>query len=210
MNTDFDDAFRVKFRSLLSLRRDVRKFLPKPIDEDLLQELLLCATKAPSVGLSEPWQYVRVKSLDRRVAIRAEFELANAEALSGYHGSKAKSYSALKLAGLDVAPEQFAVYADSDTSQGHGLGRQTMPETIEYSVVGSIMNLWLGARAHGVGLGWVSILRPGQINMILDVPASWKLVAYLCLGYPTDAVNEVPELERAGWEHRRPTTWHSR
>jgi 5,6-dimethylbenzimidazole synthase len=82
-----------------------------------------------------------------------------------------------------------------------GLGRRTMPETLEYSVVGAIVTLWLAARAHGVGVGWVSILEATRVNDILDVPQDWSLIAYLCLGYPEEETR-TPELERAGWETR--------
>ena len=84
---------------------------------------------------------------------------------------------------------------------GHGLGRKTMPEMLAYSVVGAVTTLWLAARAHGVGLGWVSILDPGEVDTTLDVPEGWKLVGYLCMGYPVEE-HTTPELVRAGWQNR--------
>ncbi len=197
----FSDAFRREFRELLVWRRDVRRFLSDPLPPGLLEELLELTRLAPSVGLSEPWRFLRVENVDARAAIREEFERANGEAMAGYSGEQAALYSRLKLAGLREAPEHLAVFVDNSTRKGAGLGRRTMPEMLEYSVISAITVLWLGARAHGVGMGWVSILDPVRVGTILGVPAEWSLVAYLCLGYPEEE-SCVPELERAGWEQR--------
>jgi 5,6-dimethylbenzimidazole synthase len=96
----------------------------------------------------------------------------------------------------------LAVFAETASETGHGLGRATMPETAEYSVVAAICAMWLAARAEGIGLGWVSILNPASIRATLDVPECWKFVGYLCIGYP-QAEDDRPELERADWEFRR-------
>jgi len=96
---------------------------------------------------------------------------------------------------------QLAVFADETTERGAGLGRQTMPETLRYSVVGAVHTLWLAARAEGVGVGWVSILEPEVVTRVLEAPADWTLVAYLCLGWPVEEHLD-PELERAGWQAR--------
>ena len=199
----FDDEFRERFRDLLIWRRDVRRFQREPLPPGLLQELIGLACLAPSVGLSEPWRFVQVIAPDRRLLIRQEFERSNAEALAGYSGEQAALYATLKLAGLDCAPVHLAVFADLATRQGSGLGRRTMPETLEYSVIGAIATLWLAARTRGVGLGWVSICAPERVREILAVPAEWQLVAYLCIGYP-EQEHDTPELERAGWEQRAP------
>ena len=198
---DFDDQFRQQLRSLIVWRRDVRSFRTDPLPAGLLEELVSLGCLAPSVGLSEPWRFVRVNTESRRTEVRAEFQRANREALAGYSGDQARLYAQLKLAGLDRAPVHLAVFADQATRKGMGLGRRTMPETLEYSVVGAIVTLWLAARAHGVGVGWVSILEASRVNAILDVPEDWSLIAYLCLGYPEEET-QTPELERAGWETR--------
>jgi 5,6-dimethylbenzimidazole synthase len=199
---DFDDAFRTGLVELLTWRRDVRRFRSAALPEGLIERLLDGAALAPSVGLSQPWRFVLVENAARRAAVRANFERANAEALAAYAGDEAGRYARLKLAGLDEAPVHLAVFADRSTVQGRGLGRQTMPETIEYSAVIAIHTLWLLARAHGVGMGWVSILDPLELVRTLDVPAAWSLVAYLCLGYPAET-DDTPALERQGWERRR-------
>jgi 5,6-dimethylbenzimidazole synthase len=202
-HNEFDDDFREQFRQLLIFRRDVRRFCSTPLPDGLLEELVGLTCLSPSVGLSEPWRFVQVSTAGTRAQIRAEFERANAEALAGYSGDQAALYARLKLAGLDCAPVHLAVFADRGTSKGSGLGCRTMPEMLEYSVVAAITTLWLAARAHGVGMGWVSILDPSRVSAILAVDERWHLVAYLCLGYPEE-VSDTPELERAAWEKRQP------
>ncbi len=198
---DFDDEFHRQLRSLIVWRRDVRCFRTDQLPDGLLEELVGLGCLAPSVGLSEPWRFVRVSSESRRAAVRSEFQKANTEALAGYSGDQARLYVQLKLEGLDRAPVHLAVFADQGTRKGMGLGRQTMPETLQYSVVGAIVTLWLAARAYGVGVGWVSILDATRVKTILDVPDDWNLIAYLCIGYPEEE-SCTPELERVGWEKR--------
>jgi 5,6-dimethylbenzimidazole synthase len=197
----FDAAFKAQFAELVRWRRDVRRFRPHPVEVHLVERLLTLASHAPSVGLSQPWRFVLVQSAERRQAIGANFSKTNKAALDGYDGERAACYARLKLEGLAQAPIHLAVCADETTTQGHGLGRQTMPETIRYSVVAAIQTLWLAARAEGLGLGWVSILEPEAIKSILDLPQHWTFVAYLCLGWPEEE-HEDPELERYGWERR--------
>jgi 5,6-dimethylbenzimidazole synthase len=145
----FDAAFRERFADLVRWRRDVRRFRTDPIDERLIDQLLALASRAPSVGLSQPWRFVLVETPARRAAIRENFARANDAALNGYAGERQARYARLKLEGLSQAPVHLAVCADEATGQGHGLGRQTMPETIRYSVVAAIQTLWLAARAEG-------------------------------------------------------------
>ncbi len=203
---EFDAEFQRRLVELLTWRRDVRRFRREALPEGLVERLLEIAMLAPSVGLSQPWRFVLVDDPTRRAKVRAEFERANREALAAESGEAAARYARLKLAGLDEAPVHLAVFADRGTEQGSGLGRRTMPETIEYSAVTAIHTLWLAARAWGVGLGWVSILDPVAVARILDVPAPWSLIGYLCLGYPEQEETQ-PELERLGWERRR--AWQS-
>ncbi len=198
----FDQAFRDRLAALFRWRRDVRRFRSDPVPDDTLDRLLRTACLAPSVGLSEPWRFVRVDAPARRAAIRAEFARCNAAALAALPEADGARYATLKLAGLDQAPCHLALFADPDPSQGRGLGRQTMAETTAYSAVMALHTLWLAARAEGIGLGWVSILGPQAVARILEVPSSWRFVAYCCIGWPEHA-DDVPELERAGWERRR-------
>lgn len=197
----FDAGFKAKFAELVRWRRDVRRFRSEPIDPHLIERLLELAAHAPSVGLSQPWRFVLVETPERRAAIRANFARANELALNGYAGERQARYAQLKLEGLAQAPVHLVVCADETTEVGHGLGRQTMPETIRYSVVAAIQTLWLAARAEGLGVGWVSILDPDAARTTLDLPPEWALVAYLCIGWPEEE-HEVPELERHNWEKR--------
>ena len=201
-----DTAFSTEFRSqldlLMRLRRDVRRFRTDPVDEAALTRCLSAFGLAPSVGLSQPWRILRIESDAARDAALRNFQDANRDALAGYSGERARLYSQLKLSGMQEAPVQLAIYCDDDTEQGHGLGAGTMPEMRRYSVACAIALFWLRLRAEGLGLGWVSVLDPARLSRDLEVPESWQLIGYFCLGHP-EAVSETPELEQKGWERRR-------
>lgn len=202
----FDASFRARLHDLFVWRRDVRRFRSDPLPEGSVEQLIAIACLSPSVGLSQPWRFVSVNDIDRRRAVITDFKACNANALQSYCGERALRYAALKLAGLEEAPCHLAVFSDNATTEGHGLGRRTMPEMLNYSVVGAISTMWLAARAEGIGMGWISILTPTRISEILEVPPSWRLIGYLCLGYPLAESNQ-PELQRANWEKRlAPTT----
>ncbi|WP_097152778.1 5,6-dimethylbenzimidazole synthase [Cohaesibacter gelatinilyticus] len=200
----FDQAFREKFEDLLRWRRDIRHFEQTSVDPRLIQSCLTMANLAPSVGLSQPWRFVELENPARRTKVIRSFEKCNASALQAYEGEKRHLYTSLKLEGLRQAPVQFAVFCDERTSKGDGLGKQSMPEMLNYSVVTAIYSFWLAARAHGLGVGWVSILEPSEIREACDVPDHWSLIAYLCVGWPALDPNISPELERRGWENRQP------
>lgn len=202
----FDLEFQNRLDDLFKWRRDVRRFKEDALPDGLLDDMLETAMLAPSVGNSQPWRFVKVNSKARRKAVRDNFEACNKEALNDYDGQKAETYAALKLSGLDKAPAHLAVFCDTQTKVGLGLGQKTMPETLKYSVVSAIQTLWLTARAQGVGLGWVSIIQPAEIKRILEIEQeSWDLVAYLCIGYPEEEHID-PELVRYGWQDRLPVS----
>jgi 5,6-dimethylbenzimidazole synthase len=198
----FDQTFQAQLWSLFAMRRDTRHFRHDLVEPSLVDRVLSAALQAPSVGLSEPWRYVLVESPDLRQAICQEFEASNQTAAEGYVGEERREYEALKLAGLRVAPIHLAIFESIEDNQGRGLGRQTMPETIRYSTICSIQNLWLACTAVGLGMGWVSILRTERVKDILKVPELWDFVAYFCIGWPQQQ-SFVPELETVGWETRR-------
>lgn len=199
-----DPGARDAVYAVIHSRRDVRHgYVQEPLPEPVLSRLLAAAHCAPSVGLMQPSRFIVIRSLDLRTQIRAAFERANARALDGYQGERRKEYAALKLEGILEAPQNLCIVCDPHSEHGHGLGRQTMPETAQYSTVCAVQNLWLAARAEGVGVGWVSILAPDELRAILGIPAHVVPVAYLCLGF-VDAFGAAPELERVGWEQRRP------
>ncbi|MEO1191967.1 MAG: 5,6-dimethylbenzimidazole synthase [Pseudomonadota bacterium] len=197
----FDSAFRDRLEDLFAWRRDVRRFRSDPLPDGSLEHLLDVTDLAPSVGNAQPWRFVLVETPACRAAVRASFIACNKAALASYEGERAALYAQLKLEGLDQAPVQLAVFCEEAPAQGGGLGRATMPETLAYSVVGAIQTLWLAARAEGIGLGWLSILDPGEVTRALDVPESWHFIAYLCLGWPEEEHLD-PELVRHGWQER--------
>jgi 5,6-dimethylbenzimidazole synthase len=197
----FTPDFQDMLDHLLIWRRDVRHFETRALEEGMVDALLDRACLAPSVGNSQPWRFVRVISAELRQRVIAHVEEENARAGDRYGGETQAAYRALKLHGLREAPEHLAVFCDMKTDAGRGLGRQTMPETLVYSTVLAVHTLWLAARARGIGLGWVSILEPATVAAMLNVPADWRLIGYLGLGYATEN-NATAELERRGWQDR--------
>jgi uroporphyrin-III C-methyltransferase/precorrin-2 dehydrogenase/sirohydrochlorin ferrochelatase len=188
---------------LVRWRRDVRRFKRDPVPQALIDRLLRLADLAPSVGNSQPWRIVSVNSPEKRAAIVQNFETARQRSAEVYSGDQADLYNRLKLAGFDAAPVQLAVFSDRGAMQGHSLGRQTMPETLDHSCACMVTVLWLAAREAGLGLGWVSILDPAAVTATLAVPANWKFVGYLLIGWPEEEHLD-PELERHGWQPRTP------
>lgn len=201
---EFSEQFCEDFEQLLSWRRDVRRFETTPIDQNLFNAVIEQALRhSPSVGNSQPWRFVRVSSPEKRRVIRAHVDAELAQSATKYDDDTAHHYNKLKLHGLDKAPEQIAVFSVSDPVEGRGLGRQTMPETLTWSTVMAIHTLWLVARTQGIGLGWVSILKPEAMNDILDCPSEWRFVAYLCMGIP-ELESQTPDLVRDKWQDRLP------
>ncbi len=162
----FSPAFRDELADLMRWRRDVRRFRPDPVPEAALSRCLEAMRLAPSVGLSEPWRVLRLRSAEARAAALANFEAANARALAGYEGEKAALYAGLKLSGMRDAPEQLAVFCDESTAKGAGLGAATMPEMRAYSVVAAITLMWLTARAEGLGYRPPQDIRPDLARAI--------------------------------------------
>jgi uroporphyrin-III C-methyltransferase/precorrin-2 dehydrogenase/sirohydrochlorin ferrochelatase len=188
---------------LVRWRRDVRRFRRDPVPADLVDRLLRLADLAPSVGNSQPWRIVSVESPAVRAAVTQNFEASRQRSAESYSGDQSDLYNRLKLAGFDAAPVHLAVFCDRGALQGHRLGRLTMPETLDHSCACMVTVLWLAAREAGLGLGWVSILDPAAVQATLDVPADWKLVGYLLVGWPEEEHLD-PELERHGWQPRTP------
>ena len=200
----FDLLEREAVYRAIQTRRDVRHgFLPEPMPEDLLMRILGAAHCAPSVGLMQPWRFIVVRSHAVRSEIHAAFLAANQLASTLYQDDRREQYTSLKLEGILDAPQNLCVVCDPQSDQGHGLGRQSMPETAIYSSVCAVQNLWLAARAEGIGVGWVSILSPPDLRRILNIPAEIIPIAYLCLGF-VDSFGDGPELEKVGWERRAP------
>lgn len=200
----FNDAERRGVYRAIYDRRDVRsQFTSAPLGDGVLARLLDAAHHAPSVGFMQPWSFIVIQDKSVRRNIYEIFERANHAAAQTYEGDQRALYDSLKLAGILEAPINLCVTCDPTTARGHGLGRQTMPETALYSTVCAVQNLWLAARAEGVGVGWVSIFEPEELRAALGIPKTIVPVAYLCLGYVTE-FGAQPELEVKGWEKRTP------
>lgn len=203
---EFGEDEITRLLSLLRWRRDVRHFRTDPVPEVAIERLREAVALGPSVGNARPWRVLRVESPGIRAVVRDEFARCNAAAAAGYSGARRMAYDQLKLAGLEAAPLQLAVFCHDDPENGHGLGRQTMPETLRQSAAMAVFALWLAARAQNLGLGMVSILEPRRIETLLGVPASWRFLAWLCIGYPAFA-DDMPLLHRSGWQENVEPAW---
>jgi len=200
----FSEADRRGVYRAIYERRDVRSsFKPDEIPDEVLARLLDAAHHAPSVGLMQPWGFIVIRDGKVRQTVYEIFDRASRAAAQIYTADRRAMYDTLKLAGILEAPVSLCVTCDEATVRGHGLGRQTMRETALYSTVCAVQNLWLAARAEGVGVGWVSILDVDELRSALGIPEAVVPVAYLCLGYVTEFGTE-PELEIKGWEQRAP------
>lgn len=203
-NGQFSDVEREAVYRAIFERRDVRRnFLKKPIPHQVLTRVLTAAHHAGSVGFMQPWDFVIVRNRGTKGAVKELFLQANAEAAAHYRGSRATLYRSLKLEGIEEAPINLAVTCSRQRGGPHVLGRSTVRDTDLYSTCCAIQNLWLAARAEGIGVGWVSILDHGELKRVLGVPTSVTVLAYLCLGYVSDFATQ-PDLERAGWRERIP------
>lgn len=182
-------------------RRDVRgnRFIDREVEQPAIDQLLRAALHAPSVGFSQPWEFVLIRDRTIREQVKNSFDQTNATAQSGF-GDRQEQYGRLKLEGILEAPLNIAVFYKP--SSGPVLGQTAMAEAGLYSVVCAIQNMWLMARALNIGLGWVSILDADKVCRILRAPPDHRLVAYLCIGY-TDGFFDRPELEMLEWEKRR-------
>lgn len=189
------------YRAIFS-RRDVRgQFLSDPIDEGQLARMLTAAHHAPSVGFMQPWNFILIESEERRRQVYELFEKANGEAAKMFDDERAQKYVKMKLEGILNAPLNLCITCNHDRVGPVVLGRTHIPETDLYSTVCAVQNLWLAARAEGVGVGWVSIFDPLALRDLLGLPEYVTPVAYLCLGYVSEFLDR-PELEKAGWEKR--------
>ena len=192
------------FYETLFGRRDVRgEFTQKPIPEDLLARLIIAAHHAPSVGLSQPWNFIVIQRPQVKAAIHEAFCEANDEATAMFDRERQDKYRQLKLQGILDAPVNLCITCDRTRGGDVVLGRTHQPQMDLYSTVCAVQNLWLAARAEDVGVGWVSIISPEKLAAILGLPDHVVPIAYLCLGY-VEYFRNRPELEEKGWEKRRP------
>lgn len=202
------EAFSVTEREAvyhaIETRRDVRdQFLPDPLPDEVVNRLLRAAHNAPSVGFMQPWNFILVRDADVRERAWQAFDRANREAALMFEEERRETYRSLKLEGIRKAPLSICVTCDPDRGGKVVIGRTHNPRMDVYSTVCAIQNLWLAARAEGVGVGWVSIFHNSDIRHILGIPERIEIVAWLCVGYVDELYSE-PELAVKGWRQRLP------
>lgn len=197
----YSDAERAAIYRAIVERRDMRHFRPDPVDQTVLARLLEAAHHAPSVGLMQPWRFLRITDAALRTAIHALVEEERQRTASAMD-QRAQEFLRLKVEGILECGE-LLVAALMDGRESHIFGRRTLPEMDLASVACAIQNIWLAARAEGLGLGWVSIFDPEALATLLNMPSGSKPVAVLCLGH-VDAFYSAPMLEQEGWAKVRP------
>ncbi len=199
---EFSGVEQDLIQRVIHARRDIRQFRSTPIPADILVRILEAAHAAPSVGFMQPWNFILVESQETRREIKESFNTVNAQEESKLDGTaRGELYSSLKLEGILESPLNIAVTCDHSRNESFVLGRAPMPQTAPYSVCLAIENLWLAARAEGIGVGWVSILDKIAVEKILGLPSDVELVAYLCVGYPVE-FRSIPMLEEVCWKER--------
>lgn len=185
-------------------RRDVRdQFLPDTVEDGVLSRLLAAAHQAPSVGLMQPWNFIVIRDADVRQRVWEAFSAANDEAAARFAPDRQALYRSLKLEGIRKAPVNLVVTCDRTRGGKVVLGRTHNHNMDLYSTVCAVQNLWLAARAEGIGVGWVSIFRDADLRALLAIPDHVEIIAYLCLGH-VDQLYRRPELEARGWRSRIP------
>src|ERR1022692_910640 len=200
-------AERAAVYRVIEERRDVRQgFLPDAVPPDVLRRVLAAAHRSPSVGLSQPWDFVVIRDPSRRQRIKVLAERGAADYAASLPGARATAFDRLKIEAILETPVNIVVTCDPTRGGRHTLGRQSQPQTAAYSSVLAVASLWLAARAEGLGIGWVSFFRERDLAAELGLPAHLEVVAYLCAGDVTGFAPE-PELALTGWARRRPLSW---
>jgi 5,6-dimethylbenzimidazole synthase len=190
------------FNRVLYNRRDIRShFLPDLVDETVLLDILTAAHHAPSVGFSQPWNFIVIKDRAVKQQVYQAFSEANLEAEKMFSGERKDLYQSLKLQGILDAPVNICITCDRSRGGKVVLGKTHQADMDLYSTVCAVQNLWLAARAENIGVGWVSIIKRETLNHILKLPDEIVPVAYLCVGH-VSSFPEIPELETKQWEVR--------
>lgn len=203
MIDDFSREEKIGLYKAIHTRRDVRsQFISKPIDEKILSRILHAAHHAPSVGFSQPWNFILIKDHKTRQEIKNSFEKEKERSSNLVDKTRRSKYLSFKLEGILDSPLNICVTYDPSKFGPFVIGRTSIPETGMYSVCCAVQNLWLAARSEGIGVGWVSILSNATLKRVLHLPEHVIPIAYLCLGYVTEFATK-PDLESAGWLSRQ-------
>jgi 5,6-dimethylbenzimidazole synthase len=199
MNEEFSEVEKAGFYKAIYSRRDVRShFTSDPIDDKVLTKILNAAHHAPSVGFSQPWNFILIKDSKTKKKIKESFEIEHKYASEKLTDTKKSEYLSLKLEGILESPVNICITYDPTKFGPFVIGRTSIPETGIYSVCCAVQNMWLSARAEGIGLGWVSIISNKILKTELDLPEHIIPIAYVCLGHVTKFETK-PDLERAKW-----------
>ena len=202
MNTIISQQERDDFYKVLYGRRDVRsEFLPDPVADDVLERILQAAHHAPSVGLSQPWNFIVLHDQLIKQSIHDLHQQANADAAEMFTDKRQNDYRQIKLAGILDAPINICITCDRERGGSVVLGKTHQPEMDIYSTVCAVQNLQLAARAENIGVGWVSIMDKQRLKTLLKIPERIEVVAYLCIGHVSHFYDE-PELQVKGWQSR--------
>ncbi|WP_109098243.1 5,6-dimethylbenzimidazole synthase [Aquimarina sp. AU58] len=198
----FNDKEQALLEEVMAHRRDVRgnRFLNTPISQESIDRIIEAALAAPSVGFSQPWEFVLIQDQKTKQAVKETFSEETARAAIQFTDEKQKEYIKLKLEGILESPLNMAVFYKP--AEGPVLGQTSMPNMGKYSVVCAIQNMWLMARSLNIGMGWVSILDPEKVKQVLGAPEQNQLIGYLCFGY-TDMFYNQPELELKKWDRKK-------
>ena len=202
MNTIISRQERDDFYKVLYGRRDVRsEFLPDPVADDVLERKLQAAHHAPSVGFSQPWNFIVLHDQLIKQSIHDLHQQANADAAEMFTDKRQNDYRQIKLAGILDAPINICITCDRERGGSVVLGKTHQPEMDIYSTVCAVQNLQLAARAENIGVGWVSIMDKQRLKTLLKIPERIEVVAYLCIGHVSHFYDE-PELQVKGWQSR--------
>ncbi len=198
----FNENEQQLLEEIMLHRRDVRgnNFKKDQISKDDIDRILQAALAAPSVGFSQPWEFVLIHDQETKEAVRDSFQKENEKAVHQFSDVKKQEYIKLKLEGITETPLNIAVFYKPKNEPV--LGQTSMPNMGKYSVVCAIQNMWLMARSLNIGMGWVSILDPERVKDILNAPKENQLIGYLCFGY-TDMFYNKPELEIKKWDYKK-------
>lgn len=203
----YDDAEREAVLKVMRERRDIRNgFRSDPIPHEVLLRVLEAAHTAPSVGHSQPWDFVVIRSAETRAAMQDLAQRQREAYAKSLPKGRAKQFKELKIEAILETPVNIVVTADPTRGGRHTLGRHTQPQMAPYSAALAVENLWLAARAEGLGVGWVSFFDEREMVRALGLPDHLEVIAYLCVGY-VDEFPDEPELMQAGWSKRRPLSW---
>lgn len=203
-NSSFSEEERQGLYRTIFNRRDVRgQFKPDPIPDEVLSRVLYAAHHAPSVGFMQPWNFVVVRSDEVKQRVHSAFTEAHREAAEMFEEEKRETYKALKLEGILESPINICITCDRERTGPAVIGRTHIKTMDLYSSVCAVQNFWLAARAEGLGVGWVSIIKQQALKEALDIPQNIVPIAYLCVGYVSHFYKK-PELETAQWLPRLP------